>query len=336
MNPELSIIVPVFQAEKYLEECIDSILKQTFENFELILVDDGSWDASPKLCDAWAQKDQRVLVIHQSNGGPAAAVLRGIQASQGRYLGFVDSDDWVEPEMFASLYQKAVQEQADMVQCGFYQHTSTEKKPKNVPDGVWEKSEIEKLLLPAFYRNEPESSGFWPCRWNKLFRKEIVLQNLSFCPAALTSGEDYLLVLACLSACKKVASLNSCGYHYRCTQSSLTRHYSVRYRENQEIFWSGLKSIAKAYGYESLLNLHGKDRGYLQAMLFAATSSESLSSLKQELKLLYDRLENKKVLWSSLSRQTVGARLFFVFVGCRCFGAAAFLGRLKKQQCKEK
>ena len=101
-TPELSIIVPIYKVEKYLKECIQSILQQTFTDFELILVDDGSPDACPQMCDAIAEQDSRVRVIHQKNGGLSAARNTGIEAARGNWLGFVDSDDFVAPDFTRS------------------------------------------------------------------------------------------------------------------------------------------------------------------------------------------------------------------------------------------
>lgn len=116
-TPELSIIVPIYKVEKYLDECIQSILHQTFTDFELILVDDGSPDACPQMCDAIAEQDSRVRVIHQKNGGLSAARNTGIEAAHGNWLGFVDSDDFVAPDFYEKLYNAAVNADADCAVC---------------------------------------------------------------------------------------------------------------------------------------------------------------------------------------------------------------------------
>lgn len=100
----ISIIVPVYRAEKYLDRCVKSILNQTYINFELILVEDGSPDASGALCDRWAERDNRIRVIHKENGGASSARNRGLDIARGEYIAFVDSDDWIEPQMYEYLY----------------------------------------------------------------------------------------------------------------------------------------------------------------------------------------------------------------------------------------
>ena len=118
--PEISIIVPVYKVEKYLDKCVQSIRAQTFGNLEIILIDDGSPDRCGEMCDTYAQEDARIKVIHKANGGQSDARNVGIDAAQGRYLGFVDSDDFIEQDMYETLYNIIIQENADVSECGFY------------------------------------------------------------------------------------------------------------------------------------------------------------------------------------------------------------------------
>lgn len=111
--PEISIIVPIYKTEKYLNRCVNSLINQTFKNFELILVDDGSPDACPVLCDKWGKRDTRIKVIHKKNGGLSSARNAGLNIAQGKYIGFVDSDDWIEPDMYELLYNAAEKYQTD-------------------------------------------------------------------------------------------------------------------------------------------------------------------------------------------------------------------------------
>lgn len=118
-KPLLSIIVPVYDVERYLPKCIDSILAQTFTDFELILVEDGSPDNCPALCDAAAAKDARIRVIHQKNGGLSAARNAGLDAARGEWIGFVDSDDYIAPEMYEALYKAVQSTGADLALCDY-------------------------------------------------------------------------------------------------------------------------------------------------------------------------------------------------------------------------
>ena len=113
-NPKISVIVPVYKVEKYLDKCVESIVNQTYKNLEIILVDDGSPDNCPAMCDEWAEKDERIRVIHKENGGLADARNAGMDIATGDYIGFVDSDDWIEPNMYEVLLKNALKYDADI------------------------------------------------------------------------------------------------------------------------------------------------------------------------------------------------------------------------------
>lgn len=116
----LSIIVPVYKAEKHLDRCVESILSQTYGNIELVLVDDGSPDACPAMCDSWAKRDWRVRVIHKKNNGASSARNAGLDMASGEYIGFVDADDFVEPDMYETLMKNALENNADRSGCGYF------------------------------------------------------------------------------------------------------------------------------------------------------------------------------------------------------------------------
>ena len=121
MNEKISVIVPIYKVEQVLKRCVDSILSQTYENLEIILVDDGSPDQCPAICDAYARQDARIKVVHKKNGGLTSAWKEGVRHAEGEWLGFVDSDDWIEPDIYERLYEplKAQQQPADegILQC---------------------------------------------------------------------------------------------------------------------------------------------------------------------------------------------------------------------------
>ena len=148
MGAEISVVVPVYNAQEYLNQCVESMLFQTFHNFEIILVDDGSVDSSPRLCDEWKKKDNRIRVIHKKNGGPADARKSGIQAAEGRYISFVDADDWLEPAFLESLYDEICLEDADIVQCNYQQVYEKNIKAYLVEPKVADEQEIRENLMP--------------------------------------------------------------------------------------------------------------------------------------------------------------------------------------------
>ena len=168
-NVLISIIVPVYNVENYLPRCVDSILAQTYRNLEIILVDDGTRDASDKICDAYAARDSRIRVIHKENGGLSSARNAGIEIARGEYLGFVDSDDWIEPEMYELLLEKALQYDVKLVVGGRYDFSSrrNEKTVGLCP----EKEEVVtgmELLGRVFTWQGCDSAA-----WDKLYHRSL-------------------------------------------------------------------------------------------------------------------------------------------------------------------
>lgn len=149
MSGLLSVIVPVYNMEKYLEECVESILSQTYKKVELILVDDGSTDTSGMICDKYEEKDSRVKVIHKKNEGPIKARCTGVEAAGGDYVTFVDSDDWIKDNTYERLMEAA--EKADVVVSGitiYYNENNMVEEAPAVDAGLYERSAIEQLIIP--------------------------------------------------------------------------------------------------------------------------------------------------------------------------------------------
>ena len=144
-NIKISVIVPVYRAEQYIVRCVDSILTQKFHDIELILVDDGSPDHCPEICDKYAQKDNRVKVIHQKNGGVAAARNAGLILAQGEYITFVDSDDFIEPDMYQSMIQVADQYDCDVVMCDCIKEFGNRNEiyTHNIRSGYYNRNQLE-------------------------------------------------------------------------------------------------------------------------------------------------------------------------------------------------
>ncbi|MDR2151443.1 MAG: glycosyltransferase [Helicobacteraceae bacterium] len=165
-KPKVSAIIPVYNAEKYLRKCVESVLAQTFCDFECLLVDDKSSDTSGAICDEFALLDSRVRVMHNSqNEGASYARKIGLDAALGEYILFIDGDDWIEPQMIAALYSKAVPTDADMVYCDYYEEKEQERILKRA-DGSCDKIEAIKRII----------NGHFPIHvvlWNKLVKKDI-------------------------------------------------------------------------------------------------------------------------------------------------------------------
>lgn len=242
MKPIISIIVPVYKAEKYLHRCVDSLLAQTFTNFELVLVDDGSPDGSGHLCDEYALKDSRVKVIHKTNGGVASARQCGIENATGVYTIHADPDDWVEPTMLQELYDKAVAENADMVVCDYF--LCKRKKTLYI-------SQKPCSLRPDDLFREYLGQRLHGSLCNKLIKRELYTKyNISFHPE-IVRWEDLYIVCLILMHPVKVAYLDKSFYYYDQTINphSIVRSKSNRGVRSQMLFVDHFQQILPADEY---------------------------------------------------------------------------------------
>ena len=177
--PKVSVIVPVYNKAKYVGKCIESILAQTLSDIELIIVNDGSKDNSESVCKAYLT-DKRVQYLFQDNSGPAAARQYGIDHASGEYLGFVDADDWIEPDMYEKMYNSAISADADIVMCNTVENESGRKGVKFIPNGIYGRKKIVDIILSKSlaYLSENGSRGVirW-CNWLRIYKRELIEKN---------------------------------------------------------------------------------------------------------------------------------------------------------------
>ncbi len=221
MNDLISIIVPVYNVEKYLNKCVDSILKQTYTNMEVILVDDGSKDKSGAICDEYEKIDSRVRAIHKQNGGVCSARNVALSESKGEWVAFIDSDDWIESDYVEQLYECAVQTKADVVACGYNRVTGKNKESINNSGNTMELSSKEFLIKVL---NPQTGMGF--CHM-KLYSKES-LKGVLF-DTNLVVGEDALFNEQVVLNIEKVCMLEKSLYNYRINLNSVVKRYDKEY-----------------------------------------------------------------------------------------------------------
>lgn len=246
METAISVIVPVYRVEKYLPACIDSILNQTFTDFELILVDDGSPDRCPEICDETAKRDARVRAIHQANQGLSAARNAGIEAAHGAWLSFVDSDDFLAPDFLATLHDAAVRAGADCALCGVQLTDEAGQKIGqllSVADGVRTGRSILETLCRA-----PEIT--YLVAWNKLYRRDV-FQTLRY-PVGM-QNEDTYLAAELFDTVQTVICVSKPMYFYRQRADSIM-HTAVTTR-NLDRMWAFEHCFAyfEARGLEALM-----------------------------------------------------------------------------------
>ncbi|RDY27444.1 glycosyltransferase family 2 protein [Romboutsia weinsteinii] len=243
-NIYVSIIVPVYNSEKYIGRCIESLLNQTLEEIEIIVINDGSTDKSKEIIDSYAQADIRIKVINKKNGGVSSARNMGIDASNGQYITFVDSDDWCEPDMFEKMYKVAINSCVDLINIGYsVDNKNGKSKYKEAVENFIESRdsiEISKIMakLPLGYSVM------------KLYRKVIIDEhNIKF-NEKLSLGEDLVFVQDYILNINSIAAINEYSYHYvKCNNESLSTKYVSNIEEFIDIFWYKEEQIYAKFPY---------------------------------------------------------------------------------------
>lgn len=221
----ISVIIPVFDVAPHLEECLRAIVAQTFSDWECILIDDGSTDASGEICDKWAGSDDRIMAIHQQNAGVSAARNRGLDVARGEYIAFVDSDDTIDPSYLSALHGAMDSSDANLAVCGLeirYGDGSTiHRIPRSNVD-----FHLDRAHLPDFLELERDSLLYGPCV--KLYRRQIIEDRHLRFDETKNYGEDLLFNLSYLRYCKSIVTISEALYCYIRRNDSL----STRFRED--------------------------------------------------------------------------------------------------------
>ena len=227
---KLSVIVPIYNAEKTLTKCVDSILNQEYSNMEIILVDDGSCDNSLELCRKYANQDNRVVVYHKENAGLVAARKSGAELATGEYIGFVDSDDYLDEDMYSSLMKEANEKNSDIVIGGIqhdYPNQTITSTLNSLPTGYYDRIAVEKAVIPnmlmkkGFYRY-----GIIPGVVVKVFKRELIRKSLEHVDNTITLGEDVAITSYAILGAESISVVENVGYHYIQTETSMIRGYN--------------------------------------------------------------------------------------------------------------
>lgn len=224
-EPLISILVPIYRIDRYLGICIESLLNQTYKNLEIILVDDGSPDRCPEICDLYASKDERIKVIHKENGGLVSARKAALVAAKGSYIGYVDGDDWVGPGFYHSLYSSIKESDADIAIAGFSRDlfSSTKNILNAIPSGVYEGEALDAIKKQMIADGDFYRHGITTYLWNKLFKRDVIEKYQMEMDNRITIGEDAATVYPAIMASKKIVITDNCAYHYRQREDSMLK-----------------------------------------------------------------------------------------------------------------
>jgi len=307
---KISIIVPVYKVEKYLGQCVESILNQTYSNLEIILVDDGSPDACPEICDEYQKRDNRIKVIHKQNGGLSDARNAGLDIVTGDYIGFVDSDDWISPTMYEELLDTVQEYNVEIAFCGYRTTDENGNVKQERGFGDRRKSPVKDLVNDIIY-----CDGDNVVVWNKLYHAEI-FKKVRFPVGAL--HEDNAIIWKTLGQIKSVAYTGTYEYYYRQSAQGIMSSGNIEKRVTAiRRFEQETKSFVLEQYPELSKLLPGQSVDILWAFLYIyidrqATDSDEYKVLRKEFsaKLPYVLKEKKYSLKQKIEAVLICLRVY--------------------------
>ena len=337
---KVSIVIPVYNMQAYLDKCMQSVFAQTLQDIEIVLVDDGSSDNSPAMCDSYAEKDTRVKVVHKENGGLTSAWKRGSLEATGEYIGYVDSDDYIESDMYERLYERAASTGADIVCCGLthlYEDDSQRRWTEQMefPTDSLKKDDLESIVYPTLI-NDGSFFGrrLQPNRVTKLVKSELVKKNLNMCADEVSIGEDYQFSLCMFLDAQRVEIIRDYfQYYYYMNGASMTMRHDKNYPAKIRIMRENLCRISDAKqiydlkpqiwnDYVSLLVLHTKSIVYKQ-------KNVPYRELKKEMKEVLTQPDVTEALQIyDMPKLTLAEKLFLFFMKHQMYLAIWIVVRL--------
>lgn len=249
-NTLISVIVPIFNAEKYLSRCVQSILDQTYKNIEIILVDDGSIDSSGKICDEFANVDNRIEVIHKCNGGVASARNYGIKIAKGEYITFVDADDFLDSDTYEKVNEVIQSDKPDCIDFGWKYINNDDEVTYNLhllpKNQIMDETVIKENILPPLLNLKKDEKQFiFDFSVNKIYRRSIIDNNNICFDENRKTWEDRVFLIKYIKYCKSFYSMDKCFYNYVSVPNSLSRRYDLQFFDiilqnyNRYIEWFG-------------------------------------------------------------------------------------------------
>lgn len=266
-EPLISIVVPIYNVQQYLPQCILSIRQQTYKNIQIILVDDGSTDGSSLICDMEALQDSRIEVIHQENEGLVSARKAGLKGATGSYIGFVDADDYIEKDMFEKLFLKIVEQEVDFVHSGYIEDGCAVYGFREQRVILDKTNRIGLLKSEIFAGHRIQYSI-----WSKLFKAELIRKVYLQIPNEYSYGEDMLSLCGCMMECDSFYLYQDAFYHYRIREHSLSHLDPLEQCAKESLLYLGVCNLLKQYMIDE--ECRADAEAYYKKRLFSALSSD--------------------------------------------------------------
>lgn len=304
---KLSVIVPVFNVEKYIRECIDSIINQTYTNLEIILIDDGSEDNSGKICDEYAQIDSRVIVIHQNNAGQSAARNAGMRIAMGEYIGFADSDDWLHNDMYHKMMLSAIKNEADIVEChsaNFIDGGKAEYTRNNEGNILSSgKEALERLVYPRKIAERPSYAV-----WSKVYKRELIEDELF--PEGYIHEEYFYDAKVFLKAKRYLVLKDTLYFHRIRENSTTTSKFSEKDLDKLKLIKQRIAFLTDK-GDEALAKYSEMEYFRIELLYYARACEVNNVAVADLLKEELKKNKNKILSWDMAFMRRLDMSIFF-------------------------
>ena len=331
-QPQVSIIVPVYNVENYIERCLNSLVNQTFKDIEVITINDGSTDKSLELLNKYEKEDIRVSVIDLGDEGVSYCRNLGIEKANGKYIMFVDSDDWIDSSMVEVMYKKAEENNLDLVMCSYIREFKDHSKEKifNLPQEIIYKEDkvknelLRKLVGPIKEElSNPEMLDALCTVWGKLYRADILKENkIKFVDLKkIGSAEDTLFNIFTFNYLKKLMFLNKPMYHYwRDNLKSVTSQYNPKLKEQRKVFFKYISDFIKENNFEQVFEEALNNRictSVLGLGLIECSKNNKISrinKIKNIKKIIYEEYIRNAYKNLELKYFSIHWRIFYFFI----------------------
>lgn len=246
MEHKVSIVVAAYNVERYIKQCVDSLIDQSFSNIEIVVVNDGSTDSTPEILKEYEKCDSRVILIHQENKGLVEARKTGIRNASGKYLLIVDGDDWIDADYVNNLVEAIEKNNSEMVVTDYFLSYRNENKPvsMNLDEGVYIGPELEQLKRSFLYSGTYYDYKVNPSLWNKMFILDIYKEKCMGTPSVIRFGEDLATLIPYIRECSGISYDKGCiGYHYRQCKNSMVRKYDPAFKNRIDVLMDYIFTI---------------------------------------------------------------------------------------------
>lgn len=317
----VTLVIPIYNVEKYLNRCIESVIQQTYKKIEIILIDDGSPDHCPQMCDEWSRKDSRIIVIHKENAGLGMARNTGIEAASGEYIGFFDSDDYLDNTLIEKAYKAAKETGAQSVVFGYKCiDASGNIIEEHIPTGyksVFYTDEVKNLLLLEMIDPVPNGhkvSNISMSAWSKLYSMDLIRRTgWRFCSERQYSCEDLYSHLNWYANVSAAVLVSEALYNYCYNETSLTKTYRITAPHESEVCFEAMLDICKKNNYKAALVYRlrfwyfGSIIGICKSVMNSSMSKKE--KLNEYRKILYSEHFNKVMRETDFSNEAITRRI---------------------------